>query len=107
MAKQVTEYQTTEMGNESGGGNNNNLYQKGFEKTLSNDNYSNGMGIARPSALKPFENVPGLEQSDQFMLKNREAARFDSLKKAFGNPPIDNAGIVLDTFGSEGYSEKR
>lgn len=102
MAKQVTEYQRTVRGNENtggAGGNNNNVYQKDFEKTVSNDNYSDGMGIARPSALMSMENIPGLEQSDQYMLKMREVERFNSLKPAMGNPAITNKGIVLDSFG--------
>lgn len=98
MAKQVTEYQTTQRGSE-GSGNNNNKYQSEFQKTASNDNYPNGMGISSPSPLKPMENIPGLEQSDQFMLKQREMARYESLKPAMGNPQINNKGVVLDTFG--------
>lgn len=96
MAKQVTEYTTTTMDT---GSNNNGTYPTSFEKAVSNDNYANGMGISMPSALRPFENIPGLEQSDQYMLKQREMARFNSLKPALGNPTINNAGVVLDTFG--------
>lgn len=103
MAKQITEYQTTVRGNEnaSSGGNNNNVYQKDFEKSLSNDNYPNGFGIARPSPLMAMENIPGLEQSEQYMLKMREMDRFNSLKPAMGNPTINNAGVVLETYGGQ------
>lgn len=99
MATKVTQYETTTRGSEVGNDSNNNLYQSEFQKTLSNDNYANGMGLARPANLKSFEDVPGSEASDQYMLKNREFARFNDLKKAFGNPTINNAGIVLDSFG--------
>lgn len=100
MAQDIKQFETTKMGNESAGGSSNNLYQKGFEKSVSNDNVANGMGIARPSTLKSFENVAGSEASEQYMLKEREIARFDELKrKALGNPTITNAGIILDSFG--------
>ncbi len=100
MAKKQVEYERTSMGNEGKNASNNNLYQKDFERTVSNDNYADGMGIARPNALKSFEDIPGLEQADQVLLKNREIKRFDELeRKAFGNPVITNAGIVLDEFG--------
>lgn len=100
MAKTQTQYQTTGMGSESGGQSNNNMYQKGFESTFSGDNIANGMGIAHPAALKSFEMVPGSEASEQSMLKDREIARYNDLAgKAFGNPPINNAGIVLGSFG--------
>lgn len=91
---------TTSRGSESTAGSNNNMYQDKFEKDFSGDNMANGMGIAHPSALKPFEQVPGSEASDQYMLKDREIARFNDLSsKAFGNPQITNAGIPLDSFG--------
>lgn len=96
MAKLVTEFATTTMDT---GSNNNGTYLTSFEKAVSNDNYANGMGIAQPSPLRPYENIPGLEQSEQYQLKMREAARFNSLKPALGNPTINNAGVVLNTFG--------
>lgn len=100
MVKETPQYQTTSKGNESKQGSNNNLYQDKFETTFSADNIANGMGIAHPSSLKPFEEVPGSEASEQSMLKMREIGRYDELsRKAFGNPDINNAGIVLDSFG--------
>lgn len=90
---------TTKAGNESDNSSNNNVYQDKFEKVVSNDNYANGMGIARPASLKSFEEVPGSEANEQYMMKMREIDRFNSIKKAFGNPEINNAGIVLDLFG--------
>lgn len=99
MSQTQTQYSTTTKGSESGSGSNNNVYQGPFEKSVSNDNYPNGMGIAQAASLKAFENVPGSEASEQYMLKEREMARFNSLKKAFGNQTINNAGIVLDTYG--------
>lgn len=100
MATPVTQYETTTMGSESATGNSNNLYNKDMQKTVSNDNYANGMGIAHPSPLKEMENIPGSGASEQFMMKNREIARFNELQsKAFGNPTINNAGVVLDGFG--------
>lgn len=99
MAKTQTQYQTTSRGNESAAGSNDNIFQSGFEKSFSGDNIANGMGIARPASLKSFENIPGAEASDQYMLKMREMGRFNALKKAMGNPTITNAGIVLDVFG--------
>lgn len=100
MAKVQEQYSTTTKGNESGAGSNNNMFQDNFEKGLSADNIANGMGISHPAALKPMENIPGSEASEQYMLKDREIARFNDLKsKAFGNPQITNAGIVLDSFG--------
>lgn len=98
MAKTQTQYQTTEKGSEKGGSNNN-IYQGPFEKEFSGDNLANGMGIAHPAPLKSFENVAGSEASEQMMLKGRELARYNGLTKAFGNPTINNGGIVLDTFG--------
>lgn len=88
-------------GSESKGGSNNNLYQGPFEKAVSNDNYPNGMGIARPATLKAnTETFPGSEASEMAKLKEREMARFSELQsKAFGNPTINNAGVVLDSFG--------
>lgn len=100
MAKVQEQYSTTTRGNEASGGSNNNMFQSEFEKGFSADNIANGMGIAHPASLKPLENIPGSEASEQYMLKDREIARFNDLKsKAFGNPTISNAGIVLDSFG--------
>lgn len=101
MAKVQTQYTTTTKGSESGNNSNNNVYQGPFQKDFSGDNIANGMGIARPANLKEFENVPGSEASEQYMLKMREMDRFNSLRSsgAMGNPTINNAGVVLDTFG--------
>lgn len=101
MSKVQTQYSTTTRGGEGAADNNNNIYNAPMEKSVSNDNYPNGMGISRPAALKAFENVPGSEASEQYMMKQREIARFNSLKPAMGNPMITNAGIVLDTFGGQ------
>ena len=86
---------------ESGSGSNNNLYQGPFEKSFSGDNIANGMGLARPAALKGMEGFAGSEASEWAKLKEREIARFNDLKaKAFGRSiPITNEGIVLDSFG--------
>ena len=84
------------------------MFIKKNEANISNDNYANGFGLARPNTLKSFENVPGSEASDWAMLKEREIARFNELAaKAFGNPTITNAGIVLDgsSLTAEGYGE--
>lgn len=92
---------------ESGNGSNDNLYQGPVEKNVSNDNYPNGMGIARPATLKPgMETFPGAEASEQYKLKERELARFNSLAPAMGmKVDITNAGIVLDSFTDTGYGE--
>lgn len=100
MAKTQTQYQTTMKGSE-GKGSNNNVYQGPFEKQFSGDNIANGMGIARPAPLKSFENVPGSEASEQYMMKEREIDRYNGLTKAFGNPTINNAGVVLDVYGGQ------
>lgn len=89
-------------GDESKGGSNNNLFEKKFEKSVSNDNMANGMGLAREAALKPFENVPGVNATEQQKLRDREYARYSSLVSAGAmgqTQTITNAGIVLDTFG--------
>jgi hypothetical protein len=89
-----------ESGSETGSGSNNNLFQGPAEKTVSNDNYPDGFGVARAAALKETEAFPGSEASEWKKLKDREIGRFDELRaKAFGNPTINNAGIVLDSFG--------
>jgi hypothetical protein len=97
-----------ESDSETKRGTNNNLYQGPAEKSLSNDNVSDGMGIARPAAEKEFERFPGSLQSEQNKLKDREIGRFDELRRvAMGrNIPITNAGIVLNEFGGE-YGEQR
>lgn len=88
-------------GSENGAGSNDNLYQGPMEKTVSNDNFSDGFGIARPATLKAdTETFPGSEASEQAKLKMREIGRFNELQgKAFGNPAISNQGVVLDSFG--------
>lgn len=108
MAKEIEEMKTTSNSNETGPGTNNNLYQKGFEKSQSYDERSDGMGIERPATLKSFEDVPGTLADERESLLNREVARFNDLKsKAFGrNIPITNEGIVLDAFGG-GFGEQR
>lgn len=91
---------------ESGNDTNNNLYEGPFEKSVSNDNMSNGMGIAVPATEKVFEDFPGSGQSETNKLRMREMARFNSLKPAMGmNITINNAGIPLDSFGGV-FSEK-
>lgn len=98
-----------EAGTESGKGSNNNLYQSTAEKTVSNDNMPNGMGIARPASLKPgMETFPGSEASEQSKLKMREIARFDNLQSSGAmsmTTPITSAGIVLTGFAETGYGE--
>lgn len=92
---------------ESGNSSNNNIYQGPAEKSVSNDNYSNGYGIAHPAAEKSFETFPGSEQSEQNKLKTREIARFNALQSsgAMGmSVPITNAGIVLDIVDA-GYGQ--
>lgn len=87
---------------ESGGMSNNNVYQRPFEKSVSNDNFPNGYGIGQPSTEKEFERIPGVNQSEQDKLRGRERARFASLEAsgALGlSQVITNKGIVLDTFG--------
>lgn len=98
---------TTMSGEEStGGGNNNNLYQTPFERVGSYDEKSNGMGLKMVSDLKPFEQVPGSHGNMRQQYLNREIGRYNELAaKAFGNPPINNAGIVLDDFGGA-FGEK-
>jgi hypothetical protein len=107
MAKEIEEVKTTSNTNETGPGSNNNLYQKGFEKTQSYDEKSDGMGIERPATLKPFEAVPGSLADERESLLNREVNRFNELRsKAFGrNIQITNAGIALDSFGGA-FSEQ-
>ena len=87
---------------ESASGTVNNLYAGPFEKTASNDNMSDGMGIARPAQAKPFETSPGSAQSETNKLREREVARFESLRSAGAlgqKQVITNEGIRLDTFG--------
>lgn len=94
--KNVLGSQVSEGNNQT----NNNLYEGPFEKVVSNDAYPNGFGIAKQATLKEFETIPGVNQSEQVKLRGRENARFSELQgKAFGNPTINNAGIVLDSFG--------
>lgn len=93
---------------ETKGGSNDNLYQGPAEKTFSPDNIPNGMGLARPAALKSaIETFPGSEASEWAKMKDREVARYNDLAgKAFGlTVPITNAGIVLDGFTSTGYGQ--
>lgn len=96
-------------GTESNGGSNNNLYQSTAEKNVSNDNFPNGYGIARPATLKPgMETFPGAEASEQYKLKIRENARFDNLQSSGAmsmTAPITSAGIVLTGFADTGYGE--
>lgn len=98
-----------ESGTETGSGSNDNLYQGAAEKTVSNDNYPNGMGIARPASMKPgMETFPGSEASEQSKLKMREIARFDNLQSSGAmsmTAPITSAGIVLSGFADTGYGE--
>lgn len=104
MAKQIEQWETTKEGTE-GASSNNNLYQTTAEKTVSNDNYPNGYGLARASSLKPFESFAGSEAIEQKALKDREFARFSALAPAMGMAvPITNAGIVLDIVDT-GYGE--
>lgn len=107
MAKQIEQVETTKEGSE-GKGSNNNIFQTTSEKNVSNDNYPNGMGMARPAVLKPFENIAGVEAIEQAALKNREFARYDDLVSsgAMGNSQVINAaGIPLNSFGGA-FSEK-
>lgn len=94
---------------ESGNNSNNNIFQGAAEKTVSNDNFSNGFGIARPASLKPgMETFPGSEASEQSKLKMREIARFDNLQSSGAmsmTAPITSAGIVLSGFADTGYGE--
>lgn len=87
---------------DSGGKSNNNVFQRPFEKSVSNDNYPNGYGIGQAATEKEFETIPGVNQSEQDKLRGRERARFASLESsgALGlSQTITNKGIVLDTFG--------
>lgn len=97
------------VGSESGNQSNNNLYQGPAEKSVSNDNYPNGYGIANPAGLKAnIETFPGSEASEQVKLKMRENARFANLQSSGAmsmNAPITNAGIVLTGFADTGYGE--
>lgn len=89
-------------GSETASGTNNNLYEGPFEKSVSNDTMANGMGIAQAPQLKSFENIPGVNQSEQNKLKEREIARFNDLSGSGAmsmTVPITNAGIVLGSFG--------
>jgi len=104
MAKQIDQVETTSEGSE-GSGSNNNIFQTTAEKGVSNDNFPNGFGMSRASALKPFEAFAGAEAIEQKALKDREYARFASLAPAMGlNVPITNAGIVLDIVDA-GYGQ--
>lgn len=96
MAKTIPQWETTKEGTESGSGSNDNVFQTAAEKGVSNDNYPNGYGMSRPSALKSFEDFAGSEAIEQKALKDREFARFAALSPAMGmQVPITNAGIVL------------
>lgn len=98
MAKQIQQVQTTKEGTE-GSGSNNNIFQTTAEKSVSNDNFPNGYGMSRASALKPFEAFAGAEAIEQKALKDREFARFSALQSsgAMGmDVKITNAGLVLD-----------
>jgi hypothetical protein len=94
---------------ETKAGSNNNLYQGPFEKALSDDNTPNGMGLARASTLKSFEEFPGAEASEWKKMKDREFIRYNELeRKAFGRDiPITNEGIILDEFGGAYGEGKR
>lgn len=107
MAKQIEQWETTKEGTESGGDANNNMYQTTAEKSVSNDNYPNGYGMSRASALKPFESFAGAEAIEQKALKDREFARFSALQAsgAMGmDVKISNAGLVLDIVDA-GYGQ--
>lgn len=105
MAKQIEEFQTTREGAEGPGKNNsNNLFVTTVQKTVSNDNMANGMGLGQPSELKPFEDVPGVEAIEQRALKEREWARYNNLVAAGAmgqKQVITNEGIRLSGFSSE------
>ena len=85
---------------------NNNAFDTGFEKSTSNDEKSNGMGLERSAANAEGFQGDGSQPSGRAARLGREVARYDELaSKAFGNPTINNAGVVLDSFGGA-FGEK-
>lgn len=75
----------------------NNEYQKGFEKGKG-DEGANGFGLETVDMTG--WTGPGSAPSELQVIRTREKARFAELSsKAFGNPEINNAGVVLDSFG--------
>ena len=80
--------------------NNNGAHNTPFETSSSYDEKCDGMGLERPSANAVGFSGAGSQPEGREARLNREISRFSELKaKAFGNPTINNAGVVLDSFG--------
>lgn len=75
----------------------NNEFVSAFDKS-SGDKGANGFGLE--SVDMTGWTGEGGTPSELNKLRNREKARFAELSgKAFGNPTINNAGVVLNSFG--------